>query len=86
MAPLPQRWDSMTARYRRTRRSSAASTTGSDRNLPTPKILKAQRRIVDLLQVLVMKRPNMVCVVEDLLEGMLSESRKDDPPATNDED
>lgn len=45
---------------------------------PTRRILKTQRRIVDLLQVLILTRPNLARVVEDILEGMLSEQRHDD--------
>jgi hypothetical protein len=37
---------------------------------------------VDLLQILVLRRPNMVCVIEDVLEGILSSTRRGDDPDT----
>jgi hypothetical protein len=55
---------------------------GESSGRPSPRILKAQRRIVDLLQILVLRRPNMVCVIEDVLEGILSSTRRGDDPDT----
>lgn len=75
----------MTPRRRRSRRLLARSFSGrsigrwaKSSGKPTPKILNAQRKIVDLLQTLVLMRPSMVCVIEDVLEGMLRDRRRND--------
>jgi hypothetical protein len=42
--------------------------------------LPAQRvqRVIDKLQVLILRRPNALKIIEHVLDGLLSEKRRDD--------
>jgi hypothetical protein len=45
---------------------------------------KRLQRIIDKLQVLMLRRPSNVRIIESVLDGLLSENRHDDPlPDTN---
>lgn len=66
-------------------RNSVPESENSKNVSVSPKLLKAQRTIVNLLQRLVLERPNMVCVVEDLMEGMLQSRRAGDRNRPDDE-
>jgi hypothetical protein len=74
-------------------RRSAPTRTSSRRSListsktvahtgPSTAIKASARRIADKMQILALKRPNMLHVVETLLDGMLSEKRREDDRAS----
>jgi len=69
----------MVSRHRSSRTRTLARTLfRSSRNF-SPKVVKRQReRIVDKLQILMLRRPNMLDIVERVLDGLLSEKRHDD--------
>ena len=58
--------------------SSAKSPIAPPQRVPAPKVLAAQREIVNLLQRLVLERPNMVLLARELFVGMLGPRRRDD--------
>jgi len=52
-------------------------------NRPSParsaKTHKRTKRLIDKLQVLALRRPNAMRLVEIVVEGLLNDRRKDDP-------
>jgi hypothetical protein len=54
---------------------------------PTPSTATqaTARRIADKMQRLALRRPNMLHLIEHMLDGMLSDKRRGDDPATLDD-
>jgi hypothetical protein len=63
------------------RRSPISQSKSVARTAPSNATKASARRIADKMQVLALKRPNMLHVVETLLDGMLSEKRREDDHA-----
>jgi hypothetical protein len=55
------------------------------RTTPSTAIKQTTRRIADKMQLLALRRPTMLHLVEHLLDGMLGERRSNDDPATLDD-
>ena len=77
-------------RSNRTRTSSARLVTtspSSSRAPATPSdVVKASaKRIVDKMQLLALRRPNMLHLLEILIDGMLCDRRRDDRHSTLDD-
>jgi hypothetical protein len=64
------------------RRSPISPSTSVARTGPSTETKASARRIADKMQILALKRPKMLHVVETLLDGMLSEKRRDDDRAS----
>ena len=64
------------------RRSPISPSTSVARTGPSNETKASARRIADKMQILALKRPNMLHVVETLLDGMLSEKRREDDRAS----
>jgi hypothetical protein len=64
------------------RRSPSSASKTVARTGPSTATKASARRIADKMQILALKRPNMLHVVETLLDGMLSEKRREDDRAS----
>jgi len=55
------------------------------RQAPATATKATARRIADKMQLLALRRPRMLHCLETLVDGMLSDRRRDDGPATLDD-
>jgi hypothetical protein len=55
------------------------------RTTPSTATKQTTRRIADKMQRLALTRPHMLHLVESMLDGLLSDRRRDDDPATIDD-
>ena len=65
--------------FKTSRSDSLAHTT------PSTATKQTTRRIADKMQLLALRRPNMLHLLEHMLDGMLSDRRRDDDSATIDD-
>ena len=65
--------------FKTSRSDSLAHTT------PSTATKQTTRRIADKMQLLALRRPHMLRLVEHMIDGMLTERRRDDDPATLDD-